>query len=93
MIWYVVHRYRVYDVPVSEVWSRESIAKLKKQVEDAGLGFDVIESIRFMRMLLGKPTRGNTLRITVRTSAVLLKQALNVSATPSCLYLTGQETS
>ena len=35
----------VYDVPVGEVWSRESIAKLKKQVEDAGLGFDVIESI------------------------------------------------
>ena len=25
----------VYDVPVGEVWSRESIAKLKKQVEDA----------------------------------------------------------
>ena len=23
----------VYDVPVGEVWSRESIAKLKKQVE------------------------------------------------------------
>ena len=35
----------VYDVPAGEVWSRESIAKLKKQVEDAGLGFDVIESI------------------------------------------------
>ena len=28
----------VYDVPVGEVWSRESIAKLKKQVEDAGSG-------------------------------------------------------
>ena len=39
----------VYDVPVGEVWSRESIAGLKKQVEDAGLGFDVIESIRFTR--------------------------------------------
>ena len=25
----------VYDVPVGEVWSRESIATLKKQVEDA----------------------------------------------------------
>ena len=33
----------VYDVPVGEVWSRESIAKLKKQVEDAGLGFDVCD--------------------------------------------------
>ena len=35
----------VYDVPVGEVWSRESIAKLKKQTEDAGLHFEVIESI------------------------------------------------
>ena len=35
----------VYDVPVGEVWSRESIAKLKKQTEDAGLNFEVIESI------------------------------------------------
>ena len=33
----------VYDVPVGEVWSRESIAKLKKQTEDAGLHFEVIE--------------------------------------------------
>ncbi len=35
----------VYDVPVGEVWSRESIQRLKKLTEDAGLGFDVIESI------------------------------------------------
>ena len=35
----------VYDVPVGEVWSRESIAKLKKLTEDAGLAFEVIESI------------------------------------------------
>ena len=48
----------VYDVPVGEVWSRESIAKLKKQVEDAGLGFDVIESIPVHEDIkLGKPTR------------------------------------
>ena len=35
----------VYDVPVGEVWSRESIARLKKLTEDAGLHFEVIESI------------------------------------------------
>lgn len=35
----------VYDVPVGEVWSRESIAKLKRQTKDAGLYFEVIESI------------------------------------------------
>ena len=32
----------VYDVPVGEVWSRESIAALKKETEDAGLSFEVI---------------------------------------------------
>ena len=32
----------VYDVPVGEVWSRESIGALKKQVEDAGLLFEVL---------------------------------------------------
>ncbi len=34
----------VYDVPAGEVWSRESIAALKKQVEDAAF-FEVIESV------------------------------------------------
>lgn len=48
----------VYDVPVGEVWSRESIVALKKQVEDAGLGFDVIESIPVHEDIkLGKDTR------------------------------------
>lgn len=35
----------VYDVPVGEVWSRESIARLKANVESKGLHFEVIESI------------------------------------------------
>ncbi len=35
----------VYDVPVGEVWSRERIAELKRQVEHAGLHFEVVESI------------------------------------------------
>lgn len=35
----------VYDVPVGEVWSRESISLLKQQVEQAGMHFEVIESI------------------------------------------------
>ena len=48
----------VYDVPVGEVWSRESIAALKKQTEDAGLHFEVIESIPVHEDIkLGKPTR------------------------------------
>ena len=48
----------VYDVPVGEVWSRESIAALKKETEDAGLSFEVIESIPVHEDIkLGKPTR------------------------------------
>lgn len=35
----------VYDVPVGEVWPRESIAKLKKACDDNGLKMDVIESV------------------------------------------------
>ena len=48
----------VYDTPVGEVWSRESIARLKKLTEDAGLAFEVIESVPVHEDIkLGKETR------------------------------------
>ena len=48
----------VYDVPPGELWSRESIAALKKQTEDAGLHFEVIESVPVHEDIkLGKPAR------------------------------------
>lgn len=48
----------VYDVPVGEIWSRDSIAHLKKETEDAGLNFEVIESIPVHEDIkLGKPER------------------------------------
>lgn len=48
----------VYDVAVGEVWSEESINDLKKKTEDAGLLFDVIESVPVHEDIkLGKPTR------------------------------------
>lgn len=48
----------VYDVPVGAVWSRESIARLKKLTVDAGLSFEVIESIPVHEDIkLGKPSR------------------------------------
>lgn len=48
----------VYDVPVGQVWSRESIGRLKELVEKNGLGFDVIESIPVHEDIkLGKPSR------------------------------------
>lgn len=48
----------VYDVPPGELWSRESIAALKKRTEEAGLHFEVIESVPVHEDIkLGKPTR------------------------------------
>ena len=48
----------VYDVPVGEVWSRESIKALKDSVEKSGLVFDVIESVPVHEDIkLGKETR------------------------------------
>ena len=48
----------VYDVPPGELWSRESIAALKKQTEEAGLHFEVIESVPVHEDIkLGKPAR------------------------------------
>ena len=48
----------VYDGPPGELWSRESIAALKKETEDAGLHFEVIESVPVHEDIkLGKPTR------------------------------------
>lgn len=48
----------IYDVPVGEVWSQESIMKLKEKVEEAGLKFDVIESVPVHEDIkLGLPSR------------------------------------
>jgi mannonate dehydratase len=48
----------IYDVPVGEIWSNESIQKLKKEVEAADLHFDVIESVPVHEDIkLGLPTR------------------------------------
>lgn len=35
----------IYSIPVGEVWPEEEIVKIKKQVEDAGLELEVIESV------------------------------------------------
>ncbi len=48
----------VYDVPVGEVWSRESLAALKRQIENSGMRFEVVESIPVHEDIkLGKPSR------------------------------------
>ncbi len=35
----------IYDVPVGEVWPEEKIVALKKKIEQAGLSFEVVESV------------------------------------------------
>ena len=48
----------LYDVPVGEVWPEDEIAELKKQVTDAGLNLDVIESVNIHDDIkVGLPTR------------------------------------
>lgn len=48
----------IYDVPVGEKWSNESILKLKAEVESVGLNFDVIESVPVHEDIkLGLPSR------------------------------------
>ncbi len=47
-----------YDVPVGEVWSVESLKKIKSIANNAGLEMEVIESIPVSEDIkLGKPTR------------------------------------
>lgn len=48
----------VYDVPVGEVWSRESIRALRGQIESNGMVMEVIESVPVHEDIkLGLPTR------------------------------------
>ena len=48
----------VYDIPVGEVWTPEVIAAIKKPIADAGLTFEVIESVPVHEDIkLGLPSR------------------------------------
>lgn len=48
----------LFDVPVGEVWPKSEIAALKKQVEDAGLKLEVIESVNIHDDIkIGLPSR------------------------------------
>ena len=49
----------IYDVPVGEVWPLEKLRSLRKRIEDAGLKFEVVESVPVHEDIkLGKPARG-----------------------------------
>lgn len=48
----------VYDVPVGEVWTKQAIEVVKQPIVDAGLTFEVIESVPVHEDIkMGAPTR------------------------------------
>jgi mannonate dehydratase len=48
----------VYSVPVGGVWPEKDIAHLKKEINDAGLSFEVVESVPVHEDIkLGRPSR------------------------------------
>lgn len=48
----------IYDVPVGEVWPLDKLHALRARIEDAGLRFEVVESVPTHEDIkLGKPTR------------------------------------
>ena len=80
----------VYDVPVGEVWSRGEHLRLKSLTQEAGLKFEVIESVPVHEDIkLGKPSRRSTSRITVKTSAGWRRPGSSASATTLCRCSTG----
>ena len=54
----------VYDVPPGEVWSVESIKRVRSAAEKAGLEFEVVESVPVHEDIkLGKPTRDKCIEV------------------------------
>ena len=48
----------LYDIPAGEVWPLERIQALKKQIEDAGMKFEVVESVNIHDDIkAGRPKR------------------------------------
>lgn len=69
----------VYDVPVGEAWSEESIAKLKAEIEAAGLVFEVVESIPVHEDIkLGLPSRDRMIENYCTTIRRLSKAGVKV---------------
>jgi mannonate dehydratase len=48
----------LYDVAVGQIWPMQKIAGLRKEIEDAGLKFEVVESVNIHDDIkIGKPSR------------------------------------
>ncbi len=69
----------LFDIPVGEVWPEEKILELKKMVEDAGLKFEVIESVNVHEDIkLGLPTRDRYIENYKQTIRNLAKAGIKV---------------
>lgn len=67
------------DIPAGEVWPLDQILKLKKEVEDAGLTLEVIESVNVHEDIkLGLPTRDQYIENYIKTLENLSKAGIGV---------------
>lgn len=69
----------LFDIPVGEVWPEDRIFELKKIVEDAGLKFEVIESVNVHEDIkLGLPSRDRYIENYKQTIRNLAKAGVKV---------------
>ncbi|MCI1858814.1 MAG: mannonate dehydratase [Sporolactobacillus sp.] len=69
----------LFDIPVGEVWPKEKIAALKKQVEDAGLKLEVIESVNIHDDIkIGRPSRDKYIENYIETIRNLADYGIKV---------------
>lgn len=69
----------LFDVPVGEAWEQEQINALKKQVNDAGLELEVIESVNIHEDIkLGVPSRDKYIENYITTIRRLAKAGIKV---------------
>lgn len=69
----------LFDVPVGEVWPQDKIDALKKQVTDAGLKLEVIESVNIHDDIkIGLPSRDKYIANYIQTIKNLSKAGIKV---------------
>lgn len=69
----------LFDIPVGEVWPKEQIAALKKQVEDAGMKLEVIESVNIHDDIkIGLPSRDKYIENYIETIRNLAEYGIKV---------------
>lgn len=69
----------LYDVPVGEAWPEDEVAKLKEEVESAGLKLEVIESVNIHDDIkIGLPTRDKYIENYKKTIRTLSKYGIKV---------------